>query len=87
MRDAARAAWRFLAFAFDVLVPRFLTEDVALVRIGLGAQVDDWEVACSMRDVQPNERFDAVGTVDSFAWLGGGITYRMGNVRPWPGRP
>lgn len=80
-----RAAWRFLCIAADLLVPRFLTEDVALRfvggdRTGLGS----YEIVCCMHDVQPNEAFDAVATVDSFGWLNIGIPVRVRNVRPWP---
>lgn len=85
MRDAASAAWRFLCYAADFLVPRVITEDVALERIGPGGSLDDWAISWRLQDVRPGEVFDAVGTVDSFTWLGFGITYRMGNVRPWPG--
>ncbi len=78
-------ALRFLRRAADILVPRFLTEDVALRfvggdRTGLGT----YEIVCCMNDVLPGEAFDAVATVDSFSWLNIGITARVRNVRPWP---
>ena len=80
-----RAAWRYLCIAADLLVPRFLTEDVALRFVG-GDRTDlgSYEIVCCMNDVQPNEAFDAVATVDSFGWLGFGVTYRVGECRPWP---
>lgn len=37
-----------------------------------------------MNDVQQGEAFDAVATVDSLGWLGFGVTYRVGECRPWP---
>lgn len=78
-------ALRFLRIAAGLLVPRFLTEDVALRfvggdRTGLGT----YEIVCCMNDVLPGEAFDAVATVDSFSWLGFGVTYRVGECRPWP---
>lgn len=75
--DALRFAWEFL-------IPRFLTEDVALYRDG---SADDWssyEIACRMDDVKPHEVFSGIAEVDSFSWLGLGITYRIGNFSPWP---
>lgn len=73
-----------LLFAWDFLVPRFITEDVALRRVGPGSDWDNFEIACSIADVQPGERFDGVAEVDSFTWLGFGMTYRVGNFRTWP---
>ena len=78
-------ALRFLRRAADLLVPRFLTEDVALRFVGGDrAGLGSYEIVCCMNDVQPNEAFDAVATVDSFGWLGFGVTYRVGECRPWP---
>lgn len=78
MIDKIKTAARF---AWDVLVPRFITEDVALS--GSGTEWEDYEIVCCIADVQPGERFDAVATVDSFQFLGIGITYRIGNFRLW----
>lgn len=77
-------ALRFLRRAADILVPRFLTEDVALRFVG-GDRTDlgSYDIVCCMNDVQPGEAFDAVATVDSFGWLNIGITARVRNVRPW----
>lgn len=75
----------FVLFALDILVPRFITEDVAMSYSGSGAR-SDWEnydIECSMIDVQPEEIFDGVATVDSFQFFGLGITYRIGNFRTW----
>lgn len=73
-------------FAWDVLVPRFITEDVALKHMGDGDPADwaSYDIVCAMEDVQPGEMFDGVATVDAFQFLGMGITYRIGNFRPWP---
>lgn len=78
---------RFLWFLFDFLVPRFITEDVAVSR-SPGEDSGNWEcwvIECAMSDVQPGERFDGIAEVDAFTWLGFGITYRIGNFRPWEG--
>ncbi len=77
-----------ILFAWNVLVPRFITEDVALRYVGDDftapwSEWDDWEIACSLDDVQPGESFDGIATVDAFQFLGIGITYSIGNFRPW----
>lgn len=80
-----RAAWRCLCIAAGLLVPRFLTEDVALRFVGGDRTgIGSYEIVCCMNDVQPGEAFDAVATVDSFGWLNIGIPVRVRNVRPWP---
>lgn len=77
-----------ILFAWNVLVPRFITEEVALRYVGDDftapwSEWDDWEIACSLADVLPGERFDGIATVDAFQCFGFGITYRIGNFRPW----
>lgn len=72
-----------ILFALDILLPRFITEDVAMEQIAPGSGWDSFDIACSMSDVRPDEVFDGVATVDSFTWLGIGITYRIGNFRRW----
>lgn len=75
----ARAVWALLVFAADLLVPRFLTEDVALV-----FTPDGPDVACSMINIAPGETFDAIVTLRSFTWLGVCMFPRqIGAVRPW----
>lgn len=74
----------WLLFAADLLIPRFITEDVALQRVSPGDDWDDFEIVCSMADVQPGEVFGGIAEADSFTWLGMGVTYRIGNFRPWP---
>ena len=78
-------ALRPLCIAAGLLVPRVLTEDVALRFVG-GDRTDlgSYDIVCCMNDVQPGDAFDAVATVDSFGWLNIGITARVRNVRPWP---
>lgn len=76
LKSAARFAW-------DVLVPRFLSEDVAMRRLGPGADWDNFEIVCSMQDVEFWERFDGIATVDSFQAFGFGFAYRVRNFRAW----
>lgn len=80
MIEKIKAAARF---SWDVLVPRFITEDVAMERIGDGFSIKDFAPVCSVADVVPGESFDAIATVDAFQFLGMGFAYRIGNFRPW----
>ena len=80
--DAAKAVGRFV---WEYLIPHIETEDVALNYVG--DDKDGWSaygIMCSLRDVEPGETFIAIAEVDSITWLGIGITYRIGNFRPWP---
>ena len=70
-------------FAWDVLIPRFITEDVAIRRIGMGSGWSDFEIVCAMSDVEFWETFDGIATVDSFQIFGVGFSYRIGNFREW----
>lgn len=72
-------------FACDYLIPRFITEDVAVAMVGSGDNWDAFEIVCSMEDVEPGERFDGIAEVDAFMWFGIGVTYRVGNFRAWGG--
>jgi len=78
-----KAAW----FIWDFLIPRFITEDVAVRIEGTGMGWSSVEIVCCMDDVQPWEKFDGIAEVDAFQWLGFGITYRVGNFRPWGTAP
>jgi hypothetical protein len=63
----------------DVLIPRFMTEDVALIDTG-----ERYEIVCSMVDVMEWERFDGVATMRVFNFLGFALFPKMiGEVRPW----
>lgn len=76
----AKAAARFI---WEWIIPHCVTEDVALRYVNDG-QPNDWssyEIACCMADIEPVELFAGIATVDSFVWLGFGITYRIGNFR------
>ena len=84
--DAAKAVGRFV---WEYLIPHCETEDVALNYIGDDFTVDqdEWsayEIICPVKCVEPGETFMAIAEVYSITWLGIGITYRIGNFRPWP---
>lgn len=53
-----------LAF-LDWLVPRFFTEDVALIDEG-----DSYRILCSMKDLDPDEHYDAVVAITAFNLFG-----------------
>lgn len=65
----------------NILIPRLITEEVALADAG-----DHLEIACSMADVKPGERFAAVATVRTLNLFGLGLFPTMiGEPREWPG--
>lgn len=84
--SAALWLWDFLRRVIGglkYLVPRFITEDVCLERVGPGDGMGAFNIACSLDDVLPGERFDGVATVDALVWLCFGVTYRVGEIRPF----
>ena len=56
---------QFIYYIYDILIPRFITEDVALLENEKG-----YSIACSIDDVQDGEVFDAISTMSSLTWLG-----------------
>lgn len=81
-----KAFLQILQFLFDFLIPRFITEDVALRHVGSGSDWSEWdsfEIVCAMSDISQGEEFDGIAEADSFTWLWFGISYRIGNFRPW----
>ncbi|WP_273761552.1 hypothetical protein [Aeromonas hydrophila] len=69
----------FMKYLMDLLVPRFITEDVALELLE-----DGYHPVCSMDDVRPGERFDGIVAMRSFTWLHVALFPRIvGEVRPW----
>jgi len=88
MLDLLTKAKESALFVLDLLIPRFITEDVALRYVGdpvasNWSEWGDYEIACSLADVQPGEEFDGIGSVDAFQFLGFGMAYRVGNFRPF----
>ena len=88
MSDVIAKAKAALWFVWDFLIPQFITEDVALRYVGddftaTWSEWDDYEIACSLMDVEPGECFDGIATVDAFQFLGFGMAYRIGEFRPF----
>lgn len=78
----------FLRSCWRTVVPQIVTEDVAMVYRGEGPRLSvySYDIECCMEDVEPHEQFDAVASVRSVSFFGYfGITYRVWNLRPWPG--
>lgn len=69
----------YIGRALDILVPRIVTDDVALWHGPRG-----YEVACRLCDVRPHESFHAVGRVRAFNVLGRAYRGRLiGSPQPW----
>lgn len=62
----------------DFLLPRFLTEDVALKDDG-----DQLAIVCPMHDLKPGEQYDAVATMRVFNLFGRALFPRVVSG-PWP---
>lgn len=80
-----------LGRAFCFLVPHFETTDVALdlwenqtyTKEQLN-NLDSYEIVCDIRDVEPEERFDAICTIRDLTWLGFGMfTKQLSDIRPF----
>ncbi|MBB3017642.1 hypothetical protein FHR70_000682 [Microvirga lupini] len=65
----------------DIIVPRFISEDTAVRRVGKSSM---YEPVCSMKDIDPGERFDGIATYVMFNLFGQGLFPRqVGSIRPW----
>ncbi|HFK9564036.1 Lar family restriction alleviation protein [Pseudomonas aeruginosa] len=65
----------------DILIPRFITERVALFEATAG----HLEIACAISDVRPSERFDGIATIRSFNLLGFALFPKMvDGPHAWP---
>jgi len=70
---------KFLYAIIDLLIPRFITEDVALEEID-----GVLEIVCSMAAISEGEVFDGVVSIRSFTWLGLCVfPKQVGEVREW----
>jgi hypothetical protein len=70
-----------LARILDIVIPRFVTEDVAVKQVGRSSM---HEIVCSMKDIRPRERFDGIATYRMFNLFGFGFFQKqIGEVRPW----
>ena len=67
----------------DILLPRFITEEVALRDDG-----DHLVIACALADVKAGEEFPAIATVRAFNLFGLALFPKMiGEPRDWPSAP
>ena len=72
---------RYLIELLDWLVPRFITEECAVNRIGYS---DLWDIECCMDDIEAGEVFDGIATMRCFTWFGiGFFPVRVGPIKPW----
>lgn len=62
----------FLMFLYDFLVPRIVTEDVAVNWDG-----DEYTVVCPVKELEPYEEHMGVCKIKAFTWLGVGFFGRM----------
>lgn len=64
----------------DLLVPRFITEDVAID----GNAQNGYSVVCCMEDVDPGEQFSGIATIRCFNLFGFALfAKQIGDIRPW----
>lgn len=64
----------------DALIPRFVTEDVALA----GNEQQGYRIVCCVDDIEPDERFDGIATIKCFNLFGFGLfPQQVGEVRSW----
>lgn len=70
---------------FDILIPRFITEDVA-VEVAYCSHCDEAhpQPVCCMADVEPDDVFDGIMTMSCFNLFGLGLFPRqVSEIRPW----
>jgi hypothetical protein len=63
----------FLMFLWEILIPRIVTEDVA-VNWEADGTVD---IVCSVLDLSPGEKHMGVCSITSLSWLGYGFFGRI----------
>ena len=69
-----------LSKLLDILVPRFVTEDVAVKQVGRSSL---HEHVSPMKDITPSARYDGVATMCTFKLLGYRLfSKQIGEVRP-----
>lgn len=71
---------KFLLAILDFIIPRFVTEDVALLKHPDGS----YETICSVSALFDDEKPDGVISVTCFSWLGHGwFPKQAGEFRKW----
>jgi len=56
---------RFLMFLFDILVPRFVEERVAMYR----DERNNWQILCIEDDLNEDDIYECIGVARSFVFL------------------
>ena len=65
----------------DLLLPRFIREDLAVNRVGYSSM---YEIVHRLEDVRPGECFDGIATFSSFAAFGFSFFVRqVSEIRPF----
>lgn len=54
----------------DFILPRFVTEDVVFEELICRGHVDSWSPACAVSEIKPGERYEKIGTIRRFKFLG-----------------
>lgn len=76
---AAREVWRAVCRCADILVPRFVDDQMACNDLG-----DDEYELMELEAVEPGERFDCIVTIRSFNLFGYGLfPKQIGAARPF----
>lgn len=71
----------YIKMFFDIIIPRFLTEDVVVVDVG-----DHYELAFPLRFVTEGEMFDGIVTLQTFNFFGVGcFSKQLGELRKFTG--
>ena len=60
---------------YDIFVPRFVTENVAIFYTGPDEK--DFEILCIEQDLNEFDSYDAIAKVKSFVFLGHGFFGRL----------
>ncbi|GKX53726.1 hypothetical protein SOASR029_40350 [Budvicia aquatica] len=54
----------------DFCLPRFVTEEVVFEELFYLGELESWSPACSLDEIKPGERYEKIGMVRSFKFLG-----------------
>jgi hypothetical protein len=83
--------WLFILDTLAFLIPHYETTDVALDlyqdRVYVGEELGhliNYDIICPVGILEPEEQYDAVGTIRYFTWLGFATFIRqIGAIRPF----
>jgi hypothetical protein len=68
---------KFIVFMLDMLIPRFITEDVALI----GTERYGFEILCALKYVEPDDDYNLIGRATVFNLFGLGLFPRLTHIR------